>query len=110
MFLALAERASFVEIAISTGLEFLKWDLHAIVTGVSVIPRASFARVLAVQGATTTMSNSFLGPIGSASSIVTIALRLHILSSHSTLSDAFPKRVFIVAELNDIIGVTSQPI
>ena len=110
MFLALAERASFVDIAISTGLEFLKWDLHAIVTGVSVIPTLSFARVLAVQGATTIMSNSFFGPIGSASSMVIMALRLQILSSQSTLSAAFPKRVFIVDELNDIIGVTSQPI
>lgn len=110
MFFALAERASFVDIAISTGLEFLRCDLHAIVTGVSVMPKLSFARVLAVQGATTIMSNIFLGPIGSASSMVTIAFRLQILSSHSTLSEAFPKRVFIVEELNDIIGVISQPI
>lgn len=110
MFFALAESASLVDIAISTGLEFLRCDLHAIVTGVSVIPRLSLASVFAVQGATTIMSNIFLGPIGSASSMVRIALRLQILSSQSTLSAAFPNRVFIDEELKDIIGVTSQPI
>lgn len=110
MFFALAESASLVDIAISTGLEFLRCDLHAIVTGVSVMPRLNFAMVFAVHGATTTISKSFLGPIGSASSMVRIAFFLQILSSQSTLSAAFPKRVFIVEELKDIIGVTSQPI
>ena len=72
MFFAQPARASFVEIAMTTGLLFLRCDFTAIVTGVSVIPNASFARVLAVQGATTSMSSSFFGPIGSAASMESI--------------------------------------
>ena len=69
MFLAEAPKASFVAGAKTTGLLFLKWALTAIVTGVSVIPSAIFASVLPVQGATTIISNRFLGPIGSAAAI-----------------------------------------
>ena len=66
MFLAFADRASFVETAITTGLLFLRCDLHAMQTGVSVMAFANFAIVLPVAGATTTTSSIFFGPIGSA--------------------------------------------
>ena len=63
------QEQSFVETAVTTGREFRRWLLTAIVTGVSFMPQASFARVFEVQGETTNMSNILLGPMGSASSI-----------------------------------------
>jgi len=42
-----------------------KLDFAAIVTGVSLIPLASFPNVLPVQGAINSKSSRFLGPIGS---------------------------------------------
>ena len=72
MFLAEAPSASFVAIARTTGLLFLRCAFTDIVTGVSVIPRAVFAIVFPVQVETTIISKRFLGPIGSASCIVFI--------------------------------------
>lgn len=65
-----ALKPSFVEIPIKTFPPFLLCALYAIATGVSVIPRASFARLLPVQGAITNKSSNFSGPIGSAATIV----------------------------------------
>ena len=45
MFSALPDSASFVDIAITTGFPFLKWDLTAIVAALSIIELASFAIV-----------------------------------------------------------------
>ena len=42
----------------------------AMVTGVSLIPEASFARVLPVHGAMMSASRDTLGPMGSASAMV----------------------------------------
>ena len=50
------------------GFPFLRWALAAMSTGVSVIPQASLARVLPVQGAMRSTSRYALGPMGSASS------------------------------------------
>ena len=70
IFSAEPDNALFVDIAITTGRLFLKWDFTAIHTGVSIISFASFAIVFPEQGATIKISNIFLGPIGSASCIV----------------------------------------
>ncbi len=64
------ESASFVEGAIISGLPFLKCAFAARVTQVSVMPKASFHKVLPVQGAIIRASKSIFGPIGSACVIV----------------------------------------
>ena len=79
----LSPNASLVEIEIKSGFWFLKCALAAIKTGVSVIAFASFASVLPVHGKITKISKKFLGPIGSESSIVKIALFLVIFSAFS---------------------------
>ena len=70
---------------------------------------ASFAIVFPVQGATTIISVSFLGPIGSASETDINTLLPQILSARFICSCAVPKRVSVVPALNDIIGSISQP-
>ena len=70
MFLRFDERASFDAKAITTGRSFLRCALVAMHIGVSVIPRASFAKVLPVQGAITSASSFIAGPKGSAAGIV----------------------------------------
>ena len=62
-------------------------------TGVSVMPRASFARVLPVQGAMTMMSNIFLGPMGSACTTVVMLPLWQMPSTAARNSDALKKRV-----------------
>jgi len=61
-----------VAIANTRGFWFLKWALHAIVTGVSVIALANLAIVLPVHGTTINTSKFNLGPTGSAPTIVVI--------------------------------------
>ena len=61
--------------------------------------------VFPVQGDTITTSQSFFGPMGSASSIVAIILFPHISSISSLKSLALPKRVSILNALNDITGI-----
>ena len=51
MFLRLMPRASLVDTDITSGLPFRRCAFAAMRTGVSVIPLASLARVLPVQGA-----------------------------------------------------------
>ena len=70
IFLKLAPSASFVEMAITSGLPLRICALVAISTGVSVIPLQSFAAVFPVQGAMTMMSRKLFGPIGSAAQMV----------------------------------------
>ena len=77
MFLADVPNASLVETAIITGRLFLKCAFVASVTDVSLIPLASFPRVLPVHGAITNASSSFFGPIGSASFFVEIIYFLY---------------------------------
>jgi hypothetical protein len=79
MFSADPDKASFVEIAITNGLLFLKWDFAAMTAGVSVIPLANFANVFPEHGAIIIISVIFLGPIGSASIIVFIILGIYII-------------------------------
>ena len=57
------------ETATMTGRPFRRWDFAAMVTGVSAMELLSFARVLPVQGAMTSASRSFFGPMGSASAM-----------------------------------------
>ena len=67
MFSAEPESPSLVEKARTRGLPLRRWALAAMVTQLSVMPWASFARVLPVQGAITSASSGSLGPRGSAS-------------------------------------------
>ena len=105
MFLALSSKpiffifmpkASFVEMEISSGLLFRRWAFAAIRTGVSVIPLASFAIVLPVQGKRTRMSSRLPGPMGSASDMVKRGLFPVIASAFFMKSSAFPKRLSMV--------------
>ena len=58
--------ASFDARAISIGRSHRRCAFAAMVTAVSVIPFAIFARVLPVQGAIIRYSRGFFGPSGSA--------------------------------------------
>ena len=60
---------SLVDKKITRGLLFRRCALAAIRTGVSVIPFASLAAVLPVQGRMTRRSKYPVGPMGSAASI-----------------------------------------
>jgi hypothetical protein len=66
------------------------------VTEVSVMPQANFARVLPVQGATTTKSSSSFGPMGSACAMVWMISRPAVYSIRLQKSQALPKRVSVV--------------
>ena len=70
MFSALPLNPLFVDGAITNGLLFLKCDFAAIVAGVSIISQANFDIVFPEQGAIIITSVIFLGPIGSASTMV----------------------------------------
>ena len=87
--------ASFVDTAMSTGRPFRLWLLTASVGAVSYMPQASLPRVLPVQGAMTSTSRSFLGPMGSASSMVWMMGRPQSASSRARKSAAAPKRVSV---------------
>ena len=96
MFFAAALSPSLVATATTTGLSLRRWALTAMVTGVSVTPAASFARVLPVHGATTSTSSSFFGPMGSASRTLPITLCPVRLSTRAKKSSALPNRVSVV--------------
>ncbi len=93
-FFAFAERPSFVEIPIMTGLRLRMVDLAAIRTGPSVIPYASLAKVFPVHGAITNASRTFVGPKGSTSATVRIGSLPVIRSRAHAMSAAFPNLVF----------------
>ena len=107
MFAALAESPSFVASASTTGLPFRRCPFAAIVTGPSVMPLASFASVLPVQGAMTSASIAPCGPRGSASTIFRTARRPATASTRVTKSSAVPKRVEYFAAFSDRIGTIS---
>ena len=109
IFFAEADSASLVETVISTGLALRRCDLTAIVTGVSVMPQASFASVFPVHGATISRSNIFFGPIGSACGMVLITPLPQMFSAVMMFSSAVPKRVSSEEALYDIMGVSSAP-
>ena len=77
----------------TTGFSARRWLLTAIVTGVSVIERASFASVLPVQGQTSRMSVMSFGPSGSASWMVRIGSWPEICRARFKWSSARPNRV-----------------
>ena len=70
MFCKFADSASFEQSAKTVGLSERRCAFAAIVTDVSVIPLAIFAKVLPVQGEIIKASKDILGPKGSASTIV----------------------------------------
>ena len=93
MFSADPANPSFVDIAITTGLLFLKWDFAAIVAGVSIIPFANFAIVFPEHGAISITSVNCFGPIGSAPCIVCIIFLPVISSTFFITSSASPNLV-----------------
>ena len=81
--------------------------LAAMVTDVSLMPLASRDRVLPVQGAMTSTSRSFLGPMGSALGMVSMT-RLSQMRSISRMNSwAGPKRLSVSALFSEMMGVTS---
>ena len=88
---------------------FLVWiGIAAIVTGPSVMPWASLARVLPVQGAMTRTSARFCGPNGSASTMVRMAGRPAARSTRAMRSSASPKRVSYRAVFSERMGTNSK--
>ena len=106
MFLAALANASLVDGAIISGLPLRKCAFAARVTQVSVMPQASFERVLPVHGAIISASRSFFGPMGSALGIVWIMSFPVISLKHERQYAASPKRVSKVYEFSDIMGIT----
>ena len=107
MFFAVAPRASFVDGAITMGISFLSPAFTAIVTEVSVMPRASFDMVFPVQGATTMASKSFFGPMGSASGMVVMGFLAVTIDSLEKSSSFSRKRVEVFATIGERMGVIS---
>src|SRR5699024_4424346 len=79
------------------------------VTGVSVMPFANLPRVLPVQGATTTTSSRFWGPMGSAPSMVRMGGLPAAFSARWSHWDAGPKRVSVEAAKVEKMGYRSYP-
>ena len=73
------------------------------------MPQASLPSVLPVQGAITSRSSSFFGPMGSACAMVWMTGRPVISSALRTQSCAFPKRVSVAYAFSDMIAVTLYP-
>lgn len=109
IFCAEPDRASLVETAMSTGRALRRCALTESVTGVSVMPHASLPRVLPVQGATTIISNSFLGPIGSACDSSCIISFSQISVIFRFISSLFPNLVSVEKAVFDIMGKISCP-
>ena len=81
--------------------------LAAIVTDVSLKPFANRASVLPVQGAMTSTSSSFWGPMGSAFWMESMT-RLSQMRSISRMNSwAAPKRVSVSALFSEMMGVTA---
>ena len=99
--------ASLLARHIITGRPTLRVDFTAMVTGVSVIPRASFESVLPVQGQTIIASAKCFGPMGSASTMVWSTRRPASSSARSIKSEALPKRVSVPYTFWDITGSSS---
>ena len=109
MFWRFWDRASFDARAIRRGRSHLRCALAAIVTAVSVIPFASLASVLPVQGHTIRASKSFFGPIGSASTIEEMIFSPQISSTFAFSSEAFANLVSDAATISENIGVILIP-
>ena len=98
MFSAAPARASLVDIATITGRAFRRWLFAAMVTGVSAMECASFARVFPVHGAMISASSSFFGPMGSTASMLHSGLLPQISSAVCRCSGARPNRLLIDAD------------
>ena len=96
MFPRFCDIASFEARAMSRGLSERRCAFAAMVTAVSVIPFASFARVLPVQGAIISASSGFFGPRGSAPVTVWIIPLPQRASTLEISSDALPNLVSVV--------------
>ena len=92
--------------AMTTGRPLRRWAFTAMVTAVSVIPAASFARVFPVAGATTRTSSSPFGPMGSTDGISRRGFRPVISSRDRSSSSASPKRLSVSAAVSERMGVT----
>ena len=92
--------------ATTTGRLLRRWALAAMVTAVSVMPEASFPRVFPVQGAMTSTSSSFRGPMGSASWTEDMGLCPVSLSTVERKASAVPKRVSVVRQASETMGST----
>lgn len=90
-------------------MRLLNFETHQQNTGVSVTDIASFAIVFPVQLGKSIISVIFLGPMGSASSMVFIIFFPAMVSNIFMLSSAFPKRVEREEALKLIIGTSSAP-
>ena len=107
MFFRLADIASFEARAMRRGRDCRICAFAAIVTGVSVIPDASFASVFPVQGQIISASSGVFGPSGSASAIVVTGAFLQISDISRTNHSAVTKRVSVVKALKIITGSRS---
>ena len=107
MFLAEDARPSLVARQITTGPPLRRWALAAMVTVVSVMPLASLARVLPVQGQITSTSSRCLGPMGSALGMESMTRLSQIRSISRMYSWAGPNRLSVAALASETMGVTS---
>ena len=110
MFLRLMPRASLVDTDITSGLPFRRCAFAAIRTGVSVIPLASLARVLPVQGAMRRISRYPFGPMGSASSIFSIGFISAMDVIRSINWPVSPKRESVDWTLPEKTGCRMAPV
>ena len=92
-----------------SGLLFLRWAFAAIRAGVSVMPFASLAIVLPVQGKSTRISSRLPGPIGSASDMVIMGRTPVMSSAFFRNVSALPKRLSMVPEASEKIVWTRAP-
>ena len=95
--------------AITSGRLLRRCAFAAMVTGVSVMPHASFARVLPVAGAMMSASKGYFGPSGSAPTIERIGSRPQREVRVEISACACPKRVSETAEVYERMGKTSRP-
>ena len=97
-----------MEKPITTGRPLRRCAFAAIVTALSVIPAASFAMVLPVQGAMTSTSKSLPGPTRSAAVMLRMTSRPVISSSRRMKPPARPKRLSVDAAVSLIRAVSSH--
>src|SRR5699024_4404163 len=95
-----------VATATTTGLSLRRCALAAMVTAVSVMPQASFPMVFPVQGAITSTSSSFFGPMGSASLTLPITVCPVISSTAELNSSAVPERGLVCRQIAETMGCT----
>ena len=93
----------------TSGFSLRRWAFAAMSTGVSVMPQASFARVLPVQGAMRRISRKPFGPMGSASSIFKTGLLPERPLIRLIKSAVLPKRESVFCTFAEKIGYRLDP-